>query len=169
MSGITNPVRRLGRAPSAMGKWGHEGHDGGLGIAHPPNGAQRFDDVEAIRSLASVDYGRVVFTLDALPAICPANHLMDGGQLVIRTRLTSVISSALRSSDDVVVAYEADNIDPTTRTGWSVVLTGRAHTITEPDQVSRYEQLLHPINHADTVVAIEPVTITGFRVIAAEA
>jgi hypothetical protein len=123
-----------------------------------------------MRLLASIGYGRVVFTLNALPAIRPVNHLVDEGRVIIRTRLTSAISTAVRSTDSVVVAYEADSLDPQCRAGWSVVITGRAHTLTDPDQVSRYEQLLHPwVNHADTVVAIEPDIITGFRIIATEA
>jgi hypothetical protein len=41
------------------------------------------------------------------------------------------------------------------------------YTVTDPDQVLRYEQLLHPwVNHADTVVAIEPGIINGLRIIA---
>ena len=145
------------------------GYDGGLGLAQPAAGAQRLDSVEAIRLLASVSYGRVVFTLNALPAIRPVNHLLDKGRIIIRTRLTASISAAMRSGEGIVVAYEADSIDPQTRTGWSVVVTGHAHTITDPDEVSRYEQLLHPwVNHADTAVAIEPEIITGFRIIAAE-
>ncbi len=145
-------------------------YDGGLGLAQPASGAQRLDDVEAMRLLASVDYGRVVFTVKTLPAIRPVNHLVDEGQLIIRTRLTAAISATIRSSEAVVVAYEADHIDPQTRTGWSVVVTGRAHTLTDPDQVLRYEQRLHPwINHADTVVAIAPEIITGFRIIATKA
>jgi nitroimidazol reductase NimA-like FMN-containing flavoprotein (pyridoxamine 5'-phosphate oxidase superfamily) len=142
------------------------GYDGGLGLARPAVGAQRLDGAEAMGLLASVGYGRVVFTLDALPAIRPVNHVVDEGRVVIRTRLTSAISGAVRSSDGVVVAYEADSIDPETRSGWSVVVTGRAYTVTEPDEVLRYEQLLDPwVNHADTVVAIEPGIVTGFRIL----
>jgi nitroimidazol reductase NimA-like FMN-containing flavoprotein (pyridoxamine 5'-phosphate oxidase superfamily) len=138
-------------------------------LAQPANGAQPLHDAEAMWLLASVDYGRVVFTLKSLPAIRPVNHLLDEGLIVIRTRLTSAISTAMRSADGVVVAYEADSIDPQSRTGWSVVVTGRAYTLTDPEQVLGYEQLLHPwVNQADTVVAIEPAIITGFRITAAE-
>ena len=145
------------------------GYDGGLGLARAATGAQRLTSTEAIRLLASISYGRVVFTLNALPAIRPVNHLVDEGRIIIRSRLTASISSAVRSTEGIVVAYEADSIDPQTRTGWSVVVTGHAHTIIDPDQVSRYEQLLYPwVNHADTVVAIEPAIITGFRIVAAE-
>jgi nitroimidazol reductase NimA-like FMN-containing flavoprotein (pyridoxamine 5'-phosphate oxidase superfamily) len=144
--------------------------DGGLGLAQAAAGAQQLDHAEAIRLLASVDFGRVVFTVNALPAIRPVNHLVDEGRIIVRTRMTSAISSRARSADGIVVAYEADSIDPQSRTGWSVVVTGRAYTLTDPEQVLRYEQLLHPwVNQADTVVAIEPGIITGFRIIAAKA
>ena len=145
----------------------HSGYDGGLGLTQPPVGAGRLDEAEALRLLASVDYGRVVFTVNALPAIRPVNHLLDDGRIIIRTRLTSAISSRARSADGVVVAYEGDDINSQARTGWSVVVTGRAHTVTDPGEVARYEQLLHPwVNHASTVVAIEPEFITGFHIAA---
>jgi hypothetical protein len=140
-------------------------YDGGLGLAQLAVGAQPIDADEAMRLLASVSYGRVVFTLKTLPAIRPVNHLVDQGQIVIRTRLRSAISTAAPSREGVVVAYEADSIDPQARAGWSVVVTGRAYTITDAGQVLRYEQLLKPwVNHADTVIAIEPEIISGLRI-----
>jgi len=142
------------------------GYDGGLGLARPADGSQVLDRVEAMRLLASVGYGRVVFTLYALPAIRPVNHLVDEGRIIVRTRVTTSISAAMRSTAaGVVVAYEADSLDPESQTGWSVVVTGQAHTVTDSDQIARYERLLHPwVNHADTVLAIEPGIVTGFRI-----
>ena len=88
-------------------------YDGGLGLARPAIGAQRLDRDEAMRLLATVDYGRVVFTLNALPAVRPVNHLVDDGQIIIRTRLSSAISIVVGTADPgVVVAYEADKFDP---------------------------------------------------------
>ena len=99
-------------------------YDGGLGLARPPAGAQRLERDEAMRLLASVDYGRVVFTLNALPAIRPVNHLVDDDQILIRTRLNTGISTAVRAADPgLVVAYEADSFDSERRVGWSVVAT----------------------------------------------
>lgn len=140
------------------------GYDGGLGLAQLPDGAEPLQRAEAMRLLAGIDVGRVVFDLQALPAIRPVNHLVDDGVIIIRCRLTSAISAAVRSADHLVVAYEADDLDRRTRTGWSVVVTGHARTVTDPDLVARYERLLHPwVNHADTVVAIEPEIVTGLR------
>jgi hypothetical protein len=127
------------------------------------------DHREAMRLLASVDHGRVLFTHQALPAIRLVNHLVDGGRVIVRTRLTATVSTVVRLSTDagVVVAYEADDLDPQRRAGWSVVLTGWATTITDPGQIARYEQLLHPwVNIAmDTMIAIQPEIVTGIRII----
>jgi hypothetical protein len=144
-------------------------YDGGLGLGRPAAGAHRVDRDEAMRLLASVEFGRVVFTLNALPAVRPVNHLVDDGRIIIRTRLGAAIATTVRSTPPgtVVVAYEADHFDSAKRTGWSVVVTGRAQTVTDESDVARYEQLLHPwVNHADTVLAIEPDVVTGFRIVA---
>jgi nitroimidazol reductase NimA-like FMN-containing flavoprotein (pyridoxamine 5'-phosphate oxidase superfamily) len=142
----------------------HRGHDPTQLAA----GAQELARAEAMGLLASVAYGRVVFTLNALPAIRPVNHLVDDGRVIIRTRVTSAISTAVRSAEDVVVCYEADSFDSRSRSGWSVVVTGRAHTVTDADQVRRFEQLLHPwVNHPDAVLAIDPDIVTGFRIVGA--
>ena len=124
-----------GKAQRTLEGMDDSGYDGGLGLTQPAVGAQRLDTDEAIRLLASVEFGRVVFTVNSLPAIRPVNHLLDDGRIIIRARLTSAISSRARSADGIVVAYEADSIDPHTRSGWSVVATGRAYTITDPYQV----------------------------------
>ena len=128
------------------------------------------DRAEAMGLLASVSYGRVVFSQGALPAIRPVNHLVDGDRVIVRTRVTAKLTTAMRSSptSHVVVAYQADGLDPPTAGGWSVVVTGLAITVTDPDEIARYEQLLHPwVHKADTVVAIEPQIVTGIRIIPA--
>ncbi|MEC3957910.1 pyridoxamine 5'-phosphate oxidase family protein [Nocardia sp. CDC153] len=123
---------------------------------------------ESLRLLASVPFGRVVFTRDAMPAIRPVNHFVDEGEIVIvRTRLTSRLTSTVRADHHVVVAYEADDIDNGTQLGWSVVVTGIARTVTDPERVARYEARLRPWVEGvmDAVVAIEPTLVTGVRLI----
>jgi nitroimidazol reductase NimA-like FMN-containing flavoprotein (pyridoxamine 5'-phosphate oxidase superfamily) len=142
-------------------------YDGGLGLERPAAGARRVDRDEAMRLLASVEFGRVVFTVNALPAVRPVNHLVDDDRIIIRTRLGAAIATTVRSTEPrVVVAYEADHFNPAERTGWSVVVTGRAQTVTDEEEVARYEQLLRPwVNHADTVLAIQSDVVTGFRIV----
>lgn len=142
-------------------------YDGGLGLRRPAAGAHRVNRDEAMRLLAGVEFGRVVFTLNALPAVRPVNHLVDNDRIIIRTRLHAAVATAVRSAQPgvMVVAFEADHFDAAQRTGWSVVVTGRARTVTDEEEVTRYEGRLHPwVNHADTVLAIEPDVVTGFRI-----
>ncbi|MEC3917888.1 pyridoxamine 5'-phosphate oxidase family protein [Nocardia sp. CDC160] len=122
---------------------------------------------ESLRLLASVPFGRVVFTRDALPAIRPVNHIVDGDQVIVRTRLSSRLTTTVRADSEVVVAFEADEIDPVRRLGWSVVVTGIARTVTDPMRVARYDRQVRPWIDGlmDTIVAIEPTLVTGVRLV----
>ncbi len=46
-------------------------------------------------------------------------------------------------------------------------VTGWATTITDPERIARYEQLLHPWVKMtmDTMIAIQPEIVTGIRII----
>lgn len=119
---------------------------------------------EALHLLTTVKYGRVIFTSNALPAVRPVNHLLDDGEIVIRTSLSARLVIAV--AQPIIVAYEVDQIDPDQRLGWSVVVTGYARQIEDPDRISRYEQLLLPWvdhNHMDVAIGIQTELVTGFR------
>jgi nitroimidazol reductase NimA-like FMN-containing flavoprotein (pyridoxamine 5'-phosphate oxidase superfamily) len=120
---------------------------------------------EALRRLGSVHLGRVVFTHHAMPAIRPVNHLVDNGQVIIRSHEGSAIVTAAVSGRGAVVAYEADQIDPVSHLGWSVVVTGTARLVDDPAAVARYMEVLHPwvTGDMDRVIRIEPGIVTGFE------
>lgn len=117
---------------------------------------------ESLRLLGSVSLGRVVFTDRALPAIRPVNHLLDDGRVIIRSHSGAAILTAAERG--VVLAYEADRIDPDEHVGWSVVVTGVARLVRDPAAVARYEQQLRPWveRPMDQVIAISPDIVTGF-------
>jgi len=120
---------------------------------------------ECMSRLASVPFGRVVFTQRALPAIRPVNHLVDNGHVIIRTNLGTGIGSA--AGRGTVVAYEADAIDAASRTGWSVVVTGVAQVVTDPADLARYQDLLQPWIGGDRnhVVRIPAELVTGYELV----
>lgn len=135
-----------------------------------PRQSIELDSAESLRLLGSVSLGRIVFTLHALPTVRPVNHVLDGGDIVIRTREGAALTSQTRQTDGpgVVVAYEADAIDPDTHLGWSVVVTGYAHLVTDPQELARYQRLLQPWvkQTLDYAVRIRPDLITGIRLTA---
>jgi hypothetical protein len=117
--------------------------------------------------LASVPYGRVVFSQRALPAIRPVNHLLHDGEVIIRTNLGSALSVETTLSGAIVVAYEADMIDAATQTGWSVVVTGSARAVLDEADVLRYERALCPWidDGKNTVIRISIDLVTGYRLV----
>jgi len=117
---------------------------------------------ESLERLGSVPLGRVVFTDQALPAIRPVNHLLADGHVVFRSHVDAAVVTA--AGRGVVVAYEADALDPAERTGWSVVVTGVARLVQDPESVARYQRLLQPWvdRPMDQVVAISLDIVTGF-------
>ncbi|WP_319945374.1 pyridoxamine 5'-phosphate oxidase family protein [Nocardia macrotermitis] len=121
------------------------------------------DRAEAMRLLAQAACGRVVFTRDALPAIRPVRHIVRDDRIIVLVRLISRTTDVVCARDRVVVAYEADDLDPHGRSGWAVVVTGPAHPITDPDLIARYEPMLRSgLDRAgDVVVAIEPTIVSG--------
>jgi hypothetical protein len=121
---------------------------------------------ECLRKVSSVPFGRVVFTVRALPAIQPVSHLVAGAQIIIRASLGAAFSSA-PSGSAAVVAYQADLIDPGRRAGWSVVVIGRAQRVTSEAHAARYRQALPPWadGEMDEVIAIDADLVTGFRIV----
>jgi nitroimidazol reductase NimA-like FMN-containing flavoprotein (pyridoxamine 5'-phosphate oxidase superfamily) len=121
---------------------------------------------ECWRLLAGMPLGRIVFTMNALPAIRPVNHMIDEKTIIIRSHLGAGIVK--RAADEAtVVCYEADELDPVRHTGWSVIATGLARLIREPAAIARYQQLLKPWvqREMDYVIAIEPQIITGIHLL----
>lgn len=95
-----------------------------------------------LRLLASVPVGRVGFFTDGEMVILPVNHLIDGHDPVFRTARGSKLSAA---EGHHLVAFEVDHYDERTRSGWSVVVTGRAVAVYEESEVQRLDRLgLHP-------------------------
>ncbi|MFD7663895.1 pyridoxamine 5'-phosphate oxidase family protein [Streptomyces sp. NPDC059788] len=137
-----------------------------------PRGMQQLPRDESLRLLGSVPLGRLVFTQNALPAIRPVNHLLDGTDIVVRLNdgatLTSIAPPAGEAG--LVVAYEADAIDPLTHLGWSVIVTGYARLVADPAQVDRYQDLLRPwvAQTMNGVLRIQPDLVTGFRLVVAQ-
>jgi hypothetical protein len=87
---------------------------------------------QCLALLETVQVGRLVFTEDALPAVQPVNFRLHGDDVVIRVAGGAKLTAADRN---FVVAFEADELDPDLRTGWSVTVVGHAQRITDVDEL----------------------------------
>jgi nitroimidazol reductase NimA-like FMN-containing flavoprotein (pyridoxamine 5'-phosphate oxidase superfamily) len=119
---------------------------------------------ECLALLRSVPVGRLVFSANALPAIRPVNFALVDGQIVVR----GARGSWADKLDSMVVAFEADQIDAATRTGWNVVVVGKAHLVTDIDEIV---SLTRPLSRPwapgirDRFLKIDMERITGRRLV----
>jgi len=82
--------------------------------------------------LQGVRVGRLVFTENGLPEVQPVNFRLWRDDVVIRVAGGAKLAAA---TDKRVVAFEADELDPDLRTGWSVTVLGHAQELTEVDEL----------------------------------
>ena len=126
------------------------------------------DRAEAVALLEATEVGRLVFTVRALPEVFPVNFRVFEGSVVVRVSGTS---RAVAGAVDAVVAFEVDQIDAASRTGWSVTVVG--HTSEILDRAERERVLALPLvpwagGVRDRLIRIPLDRVTGRRLAVAE-
>jgi nitroimidazol reductase NimA-like FMN-containing flavoprotein (pyridoxamine 5'-phosphate oxidase superfamily) len=119
---------------------------------------------ECLELLALVRVGRLGLIVDGRPEILPVNYILDGDSVLFRTSESSVLNGASLSQ----VAFEVDHIDESARSGWSVMVHGRADDIGNAiDPTSERLRQLTLITWAPggrhRWFVVRPETITGRR------
>jgi nitroimidazol reductase NimA-like FMN-containing flavoprotein (pyridoxamine 5'-phosphate oxidase superfamily) len=118
---------------------------------------------ESLDLLGQVSVGRMVFTDGDHPTVHPVNFSLDGEDVILRTGGGGKLAAAAARG---TVAFEADELDPATCAGWSVVVVGHAEVVTDIDELVA---LAHPDRRpwapgrTGHVVRIRPEQITGRR------
>ncbi|HJT91296.1 MAG TPA: pyridoxamine 5'-phosphate oxidase family protein [Mycobacterium sp.] len=101
-------------------------------MTSPRQELEILDRQQSLELLQTVRVGRLVFTEDALPAVQPVNFRLFRDDVVIRVAGGTKLTAAARN---FVVAFQADELDPDLRTGWSVTVVGHAQRITDVDEL----------------------------------
>jgi nitroimidazol reductase NimA-like FMN-containing flavoprotein (pyridoxamine 5'-phosphate oxidase superfamily) len=119
----------------------------GAGLNHPPG--RRAAGVNPVLATLTADecraliarggVGRVLF-VDAGrgPVATPVNYQMDGHDVVFRTGGGTPLADSLQQAS---LSFEIDQLDDGLAEGWSVLLTGTASVIAEPDELDRVSSL----------------------------
>jgi nitroimidazol reductase NimA-like FMN-containing flavoprotein (pyridoxamine 5'-phosphate oxidase superfamily) len=120
--------------------------------------------VECFALVKGTAIGRIVFSDRALPGCSPVSFVLDSHTIVFRVDAGSRLAVAV---DHAVVAFEADEIDPSTGQGWSVLITGDAIPVTRFSDQLRATRLGVIHGDSDTHqywVRLTPGIVTGQRV-----
>ena len=127
------------------------------------NGLQVLEHEECMRLLASASLGRLAVSAGALPSIVPVNFLLDGDRILIRTSPGTKLSAAVTHA---VVAFEVDDFDSFSHSGWSVSVTGLADEVCDTTELERIDLL--PLPHWSSrgghVIAITTELVSGRRI-----
>lgn len=119
---------------------------------------------DALWLMSRAPVGRVVYTAGGLPAVTPVNFALVDETVVIRTVAGSRLATAIRDS---VVAFQVDEIDAVSHTGWSVTVIGEATEVRDPDEIHRLTGLVHPWAEGprNQVIRIRTDLVTGRRLV----
>jgi len=124
---------------------------------------------ECMELLGSTVVARVAVVDAGHPVIFPVNYAMDGEHVVFRTAPGTKLDAVVRGAP---VCVEIDWTDPSTRTAWSVVVTGWARVVETAEERARAEALdLQPWSEheKDHFVAVFPERVSGRRITPVEA
>lgn len=129
-----------------------------------PGGLEPIAEEECLYLLGLRRLGRVAINVDGRPQVFPVNYAVSGRIVAFRTAPGTKLANAPMSH----VAFEIDDYDSTTGVGWSVMVKGIAHEITnavDRDSAEVRRHLVRPMapGQRDHWVAIRPDEITGRR------
>lgn len=117
-----------------------------------------------LRLLAHGVVGRVLLTAAAMPAAQPVRYVVDGEEVIFHAAAGTKLAHA--AAHRLVVGFQADQIDPHTFTGWSILGIGTAFDVTDPGRLLALRvrgELPSATSAAPRPVAISLTHLTGHR------
>lgn len=127
------------------------------------NGLEYLDRSECLQLLREHNFGRVGITLGALPTVLPITYKLVDERIIFRTGTGQKLTAA---TSGAVIAFEIDEMDGMAHSGWSVVVTGLAREVTDPDELRALDRIgvprWAPIKGARTV-ALQTDVMSGRR------
>ena len=125
---------------------------------------------ECMRLLGTQSVGRLAVVVAGYPTVVPLNFALDRGTVVFRSAPGTKLDAAQHGN----VAFQVDEIDHQSRSGWSVLLTGMAEIIGDQhdeELVARTTSLnIDPYEPGDKTTWVRIITnsVTGRRITQAD-
>lgn len=120
---------------------------------------------ECRRLLGTHGVGRIATFTSEGPAVLPVNYLVAGADIAFRTGTETKSADAAGTE----VAFEIDNIEDATASGWSVLIVGVLAAVTDPERIHHLDATArsHPWTGGLRAhwMKLTPVRISGRRVV----
>ncbi len=126
---------------------------------------------ECMRLLPMAPIGWISYCHASHPQLVPVNFLVHQDEVVARTTYGDKLAAA---AHELTMSVGVADIDPVTRTGWSVIVTGRARLLGDADDLDLAGITLGPLEawapgEKDFYIAIPATEISGRRISSAVA
>lgn len=135
-----------------------------VSMVREPHDIELLTHSECFALLATIPVGRVVYSDRAMPMIVPVNFSLAGSDVIVRTGRRSRLAMHAPGN---VVAFEVDDIDMASRSGWSIVLTGVIRLVRDPDELVRLDELqlaAWGATEFDSYLSLRPDVVSGRRI-----
>ncbi|WP_326580720.1 pyridoxamine 5'-phosphate oxidase family protein [Actinacidiphila glaucinigra] len=120
---------------------------------------------ECWQLLSTHGVGRIALSMPEGLTVLPVNYCVVDGGIAFRTAAAATPTEA----SDTKCAFEVDEVDDALSQGWSVLVRGMAHTVTDPTGVRRLDEQAYSGPWAggdrDLWVRITPASVTGRRIV----
>lgn len=145
---------------------GHIERSPGPGHAGPHPELRVLTAEQCAAHLEAGGVGRIVFLAERGPVAHPVNFVMSDGDVVLSTTAAQAVQLEAQQR----ASFQIDRVDEAMSEGWSVLVTGRARCVDDPDELVELSSLgLEPWagGNRRSLVRIHPEEVTG-RVIVQE-
>ncbi|GAA3939208.1 pyridoxamine 5'-phosphate oxidase family protein [Actinomadura viridis] len=129
----------------------------------PPEEQEPLDQATCLSLLSSVDIGRIAWADDSGEVVVlPVNFTVDGDSVIVRTAAGAKLD-AVRAGRPI--SFEADDVEPALRSGWSVLVTGPADVVDDTGRDGLAERLPAPWDRSPKpyLIRLHAHRITGHR------
>jgi nitroimidazol reductase NimA-like FMN-containing flavoprotein (pyridoxamine 5'-phosphate oxidase superfamily) len=135
----------------------------------PERVIEELTEDECLRLISAGGIGRIAFTSGYGPVVLPVNYKLHDDAIVFRTSEHGPLDEDLRTGIEGAsynVAFEIDELDPAAREGWSVLVQGPAHHVSDDDRARAEESGVESWAPGDRelFIRIIPTRITGRRI-----
>ncbi|GGQ14165.1 helix-turn-helix domain-containing protein [Streptosporangium pseudovulgare] len=141
----------------------------GRGRPGPHPVLEKLEPAECLRLITPGGVGRVAFSGADGPTILPVNYVVHDGAVIFRTASGGPLDDTLRTGVRGVefkVAFEIDRLDEAGREGWSVLVRGGAHHVSDEERAAVAEVDVRPWagGERELFIRIVPTEISGRRI-----
>ncbi|GAA0578442.1 pyridoxamine 5'-phosphate oxidase family protein [Actinomadura livida] len=128
---------------------------------------EELDRAQCMALLGEGGIGRIAFDDGEGPTVVPVNYAVDGDAVVFRTSVSGRLNRSLLTSvvgGEVRAAFEVDRYDEASREGWSVLLRGGVHPLSDEEKTAAAQVEPWPGGEREAWFRLAAREVSGRRV-----